>query len=245
MNEESAGLERRLRELLATPDDVQQLVDSIRREVADRVVAEAISSHRSSHLGSYEKLGSSGLVSILFLDIVGYSRLKLDDEQREAIELLNRLVLDALAAGGTRLDDVIVLPTGDGMCLCFSSITDGPLMVAEEVQATLVEINRHRRPHMEVRMGIHVGSASRTSDIKGQFNLAGASINIAQRAMSCGDGGHILLTDAAAREMRKLKDYARHLRRIPEAYQVKHGVRLRLYNYVRPGRCGNPDIPDV
>lgn len=238
------GLAERIRTLLATTDDVQQLLERVRGEVADRVVAEALSSHRSTHLGAYEKFGSSAIVSILFLDIVGYSRLRLDDEQREAIEFLNRLALDGLAASGCRLDDVVALPTGDGMCLCFTSISDGPLLVAEEVQLGLDALNKQRRPRLKVRMGVHIGNALRVSDLKGQYNLAGAAINIAQRAMSCGDGGHVLVTEEAYRELKKLKDYKSYLHRINESFRVKHGVQLRLYNYVRPGRCGNAKPPE-
>jgi class 3 adenylate cyclase len=137
--------EKRIREAFATYEDVQRVAERVRRETAERIIAEVLSAHASSHLAAYEKFGESNLASILFMDIVGYSKLKRDDDQREAIELLNRLVVDALSRTGCRLDDVVCLPTGDGMCLCFSSITDGPLMVAEEVQVTLAEENKRRK----------------------------------------------------------------------------------------------------
>src|SRR5436190_17670559 len=91
------------------------------------------------HLESYEQFGESNIVPILFMDIVGYSKLKLDDDQKQAIELLNRLVKQALAEGGYDLDHVVCLPTGDGMCLCFIRGSDGPLVVGGRVQELLAE----------------------------------------------------------------------------------------------------------
>lgn len=234
----------RARELLALVEDIQGVAQQTLR-VLGRTINEVTSVPADPHWASYEKFGESNLSSILFMDIVGYSRLKRDDDQREAIELLNRLVLNALSAAGCRLEDVVCLPTGDGMCLCFSSVTDGPLMVAEKVQVALAEENRGRkRQKLKVRMGIHCGNVLRITDLKGSYNLAGAAINIAQRAMSCGDGGHILCTREAYREFIKMKDYQRVLKPIQQSFTVKHGVRLKLYNYVRPDRhVGNPEVP--
>jgi class 3 adenylate cyclase len=236
---------RRILEEFAAYEDLQRVAERVHREAVERIIAEVLSAHASSHLAAYEKFGESNLASILFLDLVGYSKLKRDDDQREAIELLNRLVLNALSATGCRLDDVVCLPTGDGMGLCFSSVTDGPLMVAEEVQVALAEENKKRkRQKIQVRMGIHCGNVLRVTDMKGSYNLAGAAINIAQRAMNCGDDGHIFCTREAYREFIKMKDYKRVLKPIQRPFTVKHGVRLKLYNYVRPDRgVGNPTVP--
>ena len=42
-----------------------------------------------------------------------------------------------------------------------------------------------------MRMGIHSGPVNEITDLNEQANIAGAGINIAQRIMDCGDGGHI------------------------------------------------------
>jgi len=45
------------------------------------------------------------------------------------------------------------------------------------------------------------------------------------------------------REM-MMKDYKRVLKPIRQPFTVKHGVRLKLYAYVRPARgVGNPNVP--
>jgi len=232
-----------IRKLFALAEDAQSLAREMIREVLDRVIAQKVPA--DPHLAAYEKFGESNLASILFMDIVGYSKLKRDDDQREAIELLNRLVLNALVITGCRLDDVVCLPTGDGMCLCFSSVTDGPIKVAEEVQVALAEENKKRkRQKLRIRMGVHCGNVLRITDMKDSYNLAGAAINIAQRAMNCGDSGHILCTREAYREFIKMKDYKRVLKPIRQLFTVKHGVRLKLYNYVRPDRgVGNLIVP--
>ena len=235
-----------IHKLLALAEDAQSVVGDLIREALDHTASKETSVVVDPHLASYEKFGESNLASILFMDIVGYSRLKRDDDQREAIELLNHFVLDALSTAGCRLDDVVCLPTGDGMCLCFSAVTNGPLMVAEEVQVALAEENKRRkRQKLRERMGIHCGNVLRITDLKGSYNLAGAAINIAQRTMNCGDGGHILCTREAYREFIKMKDYKQVFKPVQQPFIVKHGVRLKLYNYVRQDRgVGNSTMKE-
>ena len=50
-------------------------------------------------------------------------------------------------------------------------------------------------------MGIHSGPVNEVTDLNEQANIAGAGINIAQRVMDCGDGGHILLSQRVADEL--------------------------------------------
>jgi class 3 adenylate cyclase len=241
-------IERRIRDGFNRVEEAQRLADALRAEALERIINEVQSVTPDPHLAAYEKLGESSLVPILFMDIVGYSKLRRDDDQREAIELLNSLVLEALSIVDCSLDDVIYLPTGDGMCLCFSSITDGPLMIAESVQIGLAKENKRRARHKKIliRMGIHCGNVLRIKDLKGSYNLAGAAINVAQRAMSCGDNGHILCTREAYKEFIKMKDYKHALKPIKRSFLVKHGVRLALYNYVRPDRSvGNLNAPSI
>jgi class 3 adenylate cyclase len=214
----------------------QEVKKSIGKMVQDKI---------DRHWSAYERFGKSNVVPILFMDIVGYSKLSSDDAQKYAIELLNRLVRKALPRANCTLDDVICLPTGDGMCLCFIKTSDGPLTVAAKVQQELAKLQpAPGKPKIEVRMGIHSGSVLRVKDLKGSYNLAGGAINISQRAMSFGDEGHILCTKTFYELLKGMKDYKNTIKRINKIFIAKHGVPLRLYNYHRLEEgFGNPNDP--
>ena len=60
------------------------------------------------------------IAHVLFVDIVGYSKL-LIDEQSEALQELNQIVHNTEAAREAEASgQLIFLPTGDGMALVFT-----------------------------------------------------------------------------------------------------------------------------
>src|SRR2546421_6898827 len=116
------------------------------------------------------------IAHVLFIDIVGYSKL-LTNEQRERQQELNRLVRDTGQFRAAEAADKLVrIPTGDGMVLAFFTNPDAPVRCA-------VAIGRALRgtSHLPLRMGIHSGPVDLVSDVNEQPNLAGSGVNIAQR----------------------------------------------------------------
>ena len=79
---------------------------------------------------------------VLFIDIVGYSKL-LIDEQRERIQELREIVRGTeqfhLAEAEGKL---MRLPTGDGGALVFRTSPEAPVMCALEISGALKEIGR-------------------------------------------------------------------------------------------------------
>src|ERR1700732_3946406 len=128
------------------------------------------------------------IAHVLFIDIVGYSKLSIND-QRAAIDELNQVVRSseefqsAEAAGR-----LIKIPTGDGMALVFYKSPAQPVECGLEISRALKTY-----PELRVRMGVHSGPVSAVTDLNDRTNAAGIGINIAQRVMDCGDAGHILL----------------------------------------------------
>ena len=133
---------------------------------------------------------------VLFIDIVGYSKL-LITEQSEQLQTLKEIVRAteqfriAEAAG-----KLLRLPTGDGGALVFRTSPDAPVLCALEISKAL-----KNHPEIRVRMGIHSGPVNEISDLNEHANIAGAGINIAQRVMDCGDAGHILLSKHVADDL--------------------------------------------
>jgi tetratricopeptide (TPR) repeat protein len=168
------------------------------------------------------------------MDIVAYSRLP-TDEQQETISWLQgtvRATREFHVAG----DNLVCLPTGDGMALAFFTDAEAALRCALEIATAL-----RSRPGLSLRMGIHTGPVYRVSDINEKGNVAGAGINIAQRVMDCADGGHILLSRSTAEVLRELSAWAPGIHDLGET-EVKHGVRVHLFNF-HTAEHGNRQLP--
>ena len=73
------------------------------------------------------------IAHVLFIDIVGYSKL-LIDEQSETLQELNQIVrkTDAARAAETA-GQLVFLPTGDGMALVFTGSVEDPVECALQI----------------------------------------------------------------------------------------------------------------
>ena len=173
---------------------------------------------------------------ILFLDIVGYSK-SLADEQKELIQELNRIVRETKQFQAAEAEGKLTrLPTGDGMVLVFTNNPEAPVECALEISQKL-----QSRPQLKLRMGIHSGPVNPVADVNDQANLAGAGINIAQRVMSCGDAGHILLSKHFAEDLEHYAHWRSHLHNVGEV-QTKHGAKIQLVN-LYTDQLGNAALP--
>jgi len=173
---------------------------------------------------------------ILFLDIVGYSKL-LSDEQKELIQELNQVVRGTEQFRAAEAEGKLTrLPTGDGMVLVFTNNPEAPVECALEISKAL-----QSHPKLKVRMGIHSGPVNPVADVNDQSNLLGAGINVAQRVMYCGDAGHILLSKNFAEHLEHYAYWRSHLHDLGEV-QVKHGVRIPVVN-LYADQFGNRALP--
>src|SRR6478672_2850910 len=176
------------------------------------------------------------IAHVLFIDIVGYSKL-LINEQSESLEELNNVVrgTDTFRAAEA-IGKLAKIPTGDGMALVFSTTPDAPVQCALEVSKTLKS-----RPELRVRMGVHSGPVSAVTDVNNRSNVAGGGINMAQRVMDCGDAGHILLSHHVAEDLEQFERWRPFLHDIG-TFEVKHGARVSVTN-LYSDEVGNPSLP--
>ena len=176
------------------------------------------------------------IAHVLFIDIVGYSKL-LTDEQSEALQELNQIVSNTEAARGAEAaGQLIILPTGDGMALVFTGSVEGPAECALEVGQAL-----RAQPSLPVRMGIHSGPVQHIRDANARENISGVGINIAQRVMDCGDAGHILVSKRFADDLAQHRRWQRYLHDLGDV-EVKHGDVVSLVNLYAE-TIGNPAPP--
>src|SRR5262245_13309248 len=173
---------------------------------------------------------------VLFIDIVGYSKL-LITQQSEQLETLKRIVRSTAEFRRAEAEGKLLrLPTGDGGALVFRTTPEAPVLCALEIAK---ELKKH--PELRVRMGIHSGPVNAITDLNEQSNIAGAGINIAQRVMDCGDAGHILLSKHVAEDLEHYPRWQPCLHDLGEC-EVKHGVCVSLVNlYV--DEAGNAALP--
>jgi Predicted integral membrane protein len=174
---------------------------------------------------------------VLFIDIVGYSKLR-TNQQSELLRELNEIV-----SGTNRFREadaegkLIRLPTGDGMALVFRTNPEDPAQCALEISQALKS-----HPNIQLRMGVHSGLVNEVADVNQRANIAGAGINIAQRVMDCGDAGHILISKHAAEDLEQYEHWQPHLYDLGEC-EVKHGVRVHVVN-LYTDELGNPEVPE-
>src|SRR6266480_87251 len=173
---------------------------------------------------------------VLFMDLVGYSKLLLD-EQRELVEHLTEIVrnTEQVRAAETA-DKVIRLPAGDGMALVFFNSPEAPVQCAIEIAEKLKQY-----PQLKLRMGIHSGPVNEVRDVNGRANVAGAGINIAQRVMDCGDAGHILISKRVAEDLAHSRQWRTYLHDLGEC-AVKHSVPISIVN-LYTDEIGNAQLP--
>src|SRR5678815_234194 len=176
------------------------------------------------------------IAHVLFIDIIGYSKLSIND-QHATVEKLNGIVRaseqfqDAEAA--SRL---LKIPTGDGMALVFYMSPEAPAQCAVEISRALKEY-----PRLQLRMGIHSGPVGALVDVNERANLAGAGLNIAHRVMACGDAGHILLSKHVAEDLEGYQKWRPLLHDLGTC-EVKHGERISVVN-LYDDQFGNPKLP--
>src|SRR5882724_4988660 len=176
------------------------------------------------------------IAHVLFIDIVGYSKLSVN-EQHARIEELSEIVrLTGQFRKAEAAKRILKIPSGDGMALVFYKSPEEPAQCAFEIGRALKD-----NPRLQIRMGIHSGPISGVVDVNERTNVAGAGINVAQRVMDCGDAGHILVSKHVAEDLAEYERWRPFLHDIG-TFEVKHGVRVSVTN-LYSDEVGNPNLP--
>jgi class 3 adenylate cyclase len=136
------------------------------------------------------------ICSVVFIDLVGYSKKPVTEQIRLKTSLTNNL---SEAIKDIPVNDRIILDTGDGAAISFLGDPEDALfvtlqlremMLAADMTATQVEASGEDA----VRMGINLGPVKLVKDINGHPNIIGDGINVAQRIMSFARPGQIVVS---------------------------------------------------
>ena len=134
------------------------------------------------------------VTSILFLDIIGYSK-KSVSEQIGVKKSFNESVANALKP--IPPGDRLILDTGDGAAITFLGNPEDALFAGLILQHTT---------DLEMRMGINLGPVRVVKDLNDQVNILGDGINVGQRVMSFADTGQLLVSQSFYELMSRLSD---------------------------------------
>ncbi|RWP22517.1 adenylate/guanylate cyclase domain-containing protein [Mesorhizobium sp.] len=181
------------------------------------------------------------LAAILAADVVGYSRLASEDEDRTLARLRalrSDLIDPTIAVHNGR----VIKRTGDGALVEFRSVVDA-VRCAMEVQNGMVERNagvpQERR--IEFRIGIHLGDVVEESD----GDLMGDGINIASRLEGVAAPGAICLSEDAYRQVKARLDLSvsdlgnTQLKNIAEPIRV-YSLRVGTAAHAKAAAAGFP-----
>src|SRR4030095_5877421 len=176
------------------------------------------------------------IAHVLFIDIVGYSKLTINEPHAAVDELTQIVRSTEQFQKGEAADRLIKIPSGDGMALVFYTSPEAPVRCAIQISRGLKE---HAR--LRLRMGRHSGAVRGAVDVTGRTTLAGAGLNLAQRTMKCGDAGHILLSKHVAEDLEEYEEWRPLLHDLGTC-EVKHGVQVAVVN-LWSDDVGNRQLP--
>lgn len=126
------------------------------------------------------------ICSVVFIDLVGYSKKPVAEQIRLKSSLTNNL---SEAIKDIPVNDRIILDTGDGAALSFLGDPEDALFTTLSLREAMVREGMSATQSAEVgddsvRMGINLGPVKLVKDINGHPNIIGDGINVAQRIMS-------------------------------------------------------------
>lgn len=129
-----------------------------------------------------ESPGRTLVTSVLFFDIVGYSK-KSVAEQMSVKKSFNDTLAKALKP--IPMSERVVLDTGDGAAVTFLGNPEDALFSGLILQ---------KAGDLDLRIGINLGPVRIVRDLNGQTNILGDGINVGQRVMSFAESGQLLVS---------------------------------------------------
>ena len=176
------------------------------RFLPEYVVKQMLENPQSFKLG-----GINQIITVLFADIRGFTRMSEHTPPERVVQLLNKYfsaMTDIIFAHGGTLDKYI----GDGLMALFGAPTatqqdaSNALNAAVAMQRRILAINEELRGEgfheIGVGMGLHTGEATVGyigSERRSEYTAIGDTVNLASRLEANAVGGEILMSEVTAR----------------------------------------------
>lgn len=186
----------------------------------------------------------------IYLDVVSFTQGRSVEAQSEIVSVLNDLVSASLKDESVAPEKLILLPTGDGLCICFVEVEipyDIHIRVARKIIERLDAYNTNCQDEMrkfDLRIGINANVDNLVTDINGKQNIAGAGINIAARVMAAADKNQILVGQVVYNTLSQREKYMQAFK--PFQAVAKHNVNVPVFQLIDPNCVGlNNNIPSA
>ena len=194
-----------------------------------------------------ERAGRTIICSVVFLDIVGYSKTPVS-QQLAMKTRLNELITQAMS--GVVESERLILDTGDGAALCFLGDPEDALFAATAV-VNAVKLDAGDATQI-LRTGINLGPIKVVTDLNGQPNAIGDGINVAQRIMSFAGENEILVSRSYYEVVARLSEGNERLFQYLGIRKDKHVREHQVYALGLTGRTaasiaesGTDSVPDT
>ena len=169
-----------------------------------------------------DKIYKTSICSILFLDIIDYSK-KSDSEKIDIKNRLNRLINHSLK--DLEPEECIILDAGGGTAIAYMGSPKDVMVISLNIRDEILKSNILSSMPMNVRFGIDLGPVCVERDINGNPNIIGDGIDVAQRIISFANPNQIVMSrsyyEVASRVMQEISqlfDYSgiRHDKNVRE-----------------------------
>ncbi|MBM3833081.1 MAG: PEGA domain-containing protein [Verrucomicrobia bacterium] len=179
-------------EILLRP--VMEKTDPLMTPFSENVNLQGAMDQRGK-LGESQRKHRVGMVTLLFSDLVGSTKLKQDLGDHDAVAIMQRhhsIVRDILGRFPTGEE---ISTAGDSFFLAFAKPSDA-VKFSLLLQAKLRELNKGSRTPILDRIGIHVGEVfiEENQGPGKPKDMYGIQVDTCARVMSLGDGDQILMT---------------------------------------------------
>jgi class 3 adenylate cyclase len=181
--------------------------------------------------------GRTFIGTVVFLDIVGYSRTTVT-QQVELKTAFNAVLAEALHHVGAA--ERVVLDTGDGAAVCFLGDPEDALFAANTMAQAAA-----RAPGpagLSLRIGVNLGPVKVVKDINGNPNILGDGINDAQRVMSFAEPNQILVSRSFFEVVSRLSQEYAQLFQFAGVRKDKHIREHEVYVVALAGSRGVTEV---
>ena len=178
-----------------------------------------------------DESGRTLVCSVLFLDLIGYSK-KAVAEQHAIKHQFNGALTEALDLLKRR--DRVIVDTGDGAAVVFLGDPEDAMIVGMAMRESSVRV--------AMRLGINLGPVRLISDLNDQTNVIGDGINVAQRIMSFAEPGQLLVSHSYFEVVTRVSEHYKRLFVRVGKLQDKHVRDHDLYLVDDEVRLGEEDL---
>lgn len=173
-----------------------------------------------------DRINKTSICSVVFIDIIDYSKKPVADQIAEK-ECFNALLTEAIK--DVAQNDRIIIDTGDGAAIAFMGAPEEALFVTLTIRDGIVRKNKENGMHLLVRTGINLGPVRVVIDINGMPNIIGDGINVAQRIMTFAEPNQILVSRSYYEVTSRLTDEITRMFAYSGVKQDKHVREHEVY----------------